>query len=253
MNSSQIRAQARESLNGQWGKAILVILVDFIITLVISFCLAIIPIIGTIIEYIIAIPLSVGITAIFMKITRREEFGYFDFINIAIELFGKAWGVVGHTLLKMWKPILLLIISIVLSSVSLTMSISSSIISGETSIVGPIISIISMILYVVSIVYMVVKGLLYSLSNYILIDNQDMSTKDIVEKSETLMIGNRVKFVCLGLSFIGWALLATILFFVGYLWLVPYMTVSQVIFYMMLAENVSEPEGKVEEISEIQE
>ena len=228
MKAFEIRAKAREALKGQWGKVILLLVIYFIITFVLSFVLAFIPFIGAIVNYIITIPLVVGITASIMKIARREEFSYFEFVNIAIELFGKSWGVVGHILLKMLLPVILLIVSIVLMGAGMGMAVL-----GETSTLA----IIAILLYIVALVYVAVKGMLFYLANNILIDNPEMSTKDIVEKSASLMNGNRWKLICLELSFIGWAFLAGLTFGIGCIWLIPYMAISQVFFYMALVQK----------------
>lgn len=55
------------------------------------------------------------------------------------------------------------------------------------------------------------------------------------------MKGNRWKFFWLGLTFIGWAILASFTLGIGMLWLMPYIMVTFVCFYESLAgtkENV---------------
>lgn len=246
MKAFEIRAEAREVLKGQWGNAILAGLIYLIVTIAISFLIGLIPVVGPIIDWIISVPLSVGIISTFMKITRREKFGYFDFINNAIELFGKIWGVIGHVVLKMLVPVICLILSIVLIGVGAGMS-TVSLLSGNSASTGAMIMIIAIIAYIASLIWVIVKGYLYSISYYILIDNKDISTKDVVEKSESLMMGNRGKLFCLGLSFIGWAILGALTFGIGYIWLIPYMTVSQILFYEMLIKKEQPSEEKAEE------
>lgn len=79
------------------------------------------------------------------------------------------------------------------------------------------------------------KGLYYALAQFIAYDNPNMTGKEIVQKSEELMKGNRGKLFILNLSFIGWAILASLTLGIGMLWLLPYMTVTLVCFYEMLA------------------
>ena len=45
------------------------------------------------------------------------------------------------------------------------------------------------------------------------------------------MDGRRFDFFVLGLSFIGWAILASLTLGIGYLWLIPYMQVTEIKFY----------------------
>ena len=237
MKAYEIRAEARNSLSGQWGKIILAMIIYIIAVITLSFVLSLIPLIGMIVNYIISIPLSVGFTSILLNITKRENFSYFDFINVAIELFGKSWGVVGHTLLKLWKPIVLYVLAIVITVVSVSFSTVSILSSNEPSIAGPIISLLSSLCMIIASIWMSVKGLLYSLSNLILVDNPHMTSKEVVEASAALMNGNRLKLIFLGLSFIGWYILAAFTLCIGFIWLIPYMAVSGVIFYLSLANK----------------
>ena len=57
---------------------------------------------------------------------------------------------------------------------------------------------------------------------------------EVVNESEKMMNGNRGKIFLLSLSFIGWAILATLTLGIGFLWLMPYMIVAEVCFYEYL-------------------
>lgn len=54
------------------------------------------------------------------------------------------------------------------------------------------------------------------------------------------MDGRKGDLFCLDLSFIGWALLATLTAGIGYLWLMPYMTVSRAAFYRSLPRSMGD-------------
>ncbi len=235
MTAKETRAQAREALSGQWGKTILFFVIYFIVTFVLSRVLIYIPFVGIVVETIISVPLAIGFTSTLIKIKRKEDFGYFDFINVAIEMFGKSWGVVGHTILKMLVPVISLVASIII------MSIGFSGFSIFMTVLGTI-------LYLAALVWTITKGYLYALTSAILADNEGMPTLDIVEKSETLMNGNRMKLFLLSLSFIGWGILATLTFGIGLIWLVPYMAIAQICFYDNLIGNAEIKE--TEKISE---
>lgn len=62
-------------------------------------------------------------------------------------------------------------------------------------------------------------------------DNDELSAKDIVNKSEELMKDNRWRLFCLGLSFIGWLILSSFTFGIGILFLLPYIQISFATFY----------------------
>lgn len=239
MTSSQLRTNARESLKGKWGKAILTNLVYLIIYWAICFVANLIPILGPIILFVISLPLSYGILVSFIKLKRNEEIlSYADFLSWGFEAFGKVWSILGNIILKMIVPIVLIIIFIMLIFYGLTGSIigitadSINICTGFSSI-----AIIGIIGYIGSLIYAIIKGYLYCLSFYILYDNPNKSGKEIVEESERLMNGNRCSFFWLGLTFIGWSILASLTFGIGMLWLIPYMSTTFICFYESLVKT----------------
>lgn len=243
MLASEIRATARKSLAGKWGKAVLIVLVYLLIMFAIEFVLGLIPFIGQIISFIISIPIAYGLVVSFMKLKRGEEVQYTGFLSDGFANFGRAWGVCGHTILKMIVPVILVFVFAFLLGFSSAGMVASGIISENSVGSGfSVLSLVAIIGYLISLGYCIVKGLLYSLTNYILYDNPNMSSKEIVEESSRLMIGNRWKLVWLELTFIGWAILSVFTFYIGLLWLAPYMAVSAICFYEALSGNGSKEE-----------
>lgn len=97
-------------------------------------------------------------------------------------------------------------------------------------------------LYIVMVVFVLLWSLLlivpgiiaafrYSMSFYILADNPDMGIMEAINESKKMMRGNKWKFFCLNLSFIGWGILCLLTLGIGFLWLLPYMEVSVIAFY----------------------
>ena len=84
-------------------------------------------------------------------------------------------------------------------------------------------------------ILLVIPGIIaafrYSMSFYILADNPNMGIMEALNESKRLMRGNKWKFFCLNLSFIGWAALACLTLGIGFLWLMPYIEVSIIAFY----------------------
>ena len=236
MSSSEFRAEARKFLTGKWGKAALLTLVYFIIIAVISFVLAFIPVIGRIASYVISIPLGYGFLVSLIRLKRNEEVGYTDFFNFGFNNFGKVWSVFGNTLLKLIVPIILVVVSVVITvfgGLGITAGVAFK---SDTAALGfSGIGVLGLICYFASLIYLVVKGYYYSLVYYILYDNSEKSGKEIVEESERLMKGNRWNYFWLSLTFIGWAILASFSFGIGYLWLMPYISITYVCFYEYLA------------------
>lgn len=77
----------------------------------------------------------------------------------------------------------------------------------------------------------IIAAIRYSMSFYILADNPNMGIMEAINESKRLMEGNKWKFFCLNLSFIGWAILSLFTLGIGFLWLMPYMEVTMIAFY----------------------
>jgi uncharacterized membrane protein len=97
-------------------------------------------------------------------------------------------------------------------------------------------------LYIVTSIFIILWALLlivpgiiaairYSMSFYILADRPEIGIMEAIEESKKMMRGNKWKFFCLNLSFIGWILLSLLTLGIGLLWALPYMEVSIVAFY----------------------
>lgn len=91
----------------------------------------------------------------------------------------------------------------------------------------------------------IIAALRYSMSFYVLADNPDIKILDAINESKRIMNGNKWKFFCLNLTFIGWGLLCILTCGIGYLWLAPYMEVSFIAFYD-IANGSLRPVGNIE-------
>lgn len=241
MLASEIRANARNSLHGKYGKAVLLILCYIIVMFATNFILSLIPIIGSIASLIISAPISYGLLVSFIKLKRNINVNYADFLVYGFSKFGKIWCIYGHTIKKMIIPIILVIIFAFLSNFSNIVLVTSKTISESTnSLFLHILSLISTIGYIVSTICCVIRGLLYSLTGYLLYDNSNMTAKEIVQESEKLMRKNRWNLVWLNLTFIGWIALSALTFYIGLLWLIPYIYFANICFYEKLSGKSQE-------------
>ena len=77
----------------------------------------------------------------------------------------------------------------------------------------------------------IIAALSYSMTYYIIADEDLTDPLEALRKSKAMMQGNKWKLFCLGLRFFGWMLLCILTLGIGYLWLAPYMTISYVKFY----------------------
>lgn len=230
MIASQAREKARESLAGNWSKAAAITLIFAGISFIISL-LDNIPYVGTLLVTILTLPLSYGLMITFLKIKRKEEVTYFSFLKDGFSNFKNVWFVALRVIQKVLPWLVLLIFAIILLAVGITLSITLA--SG----LATFLCIIGLILYIVSFVFLFIKGLSYAIVYYLLQDNPDLPAKEIVEKSQDLMEGNKKRYFCLSLSFIGWALLSIMTFGIGYFFLLPYMQMAIIHFYEDLIET----------------
>lgn len=239
---SDIRKSAREALTGKWGKGALITLIYFLFEFALGFISGLVEdvtflsFIVEIATIIISVPISFGLIASFIKLKRGEEVKCYEFLSYGFANFARSWKIAGNILLKMWLPILLYVLAIIVFVFATTFGIAASAVSSSSSFVV-IASIIGAALFIAAFVYLFVKSLYYTLSYIIAYDNESMEAKDAVEESAKLMAGNRGKFVLLQLSFIGWAFLTIFTLYIGMLWLIPYMQVAMICFYEALKEN----------------
>lgn len=85
----------------------------------------------------------------------------------------------------------------------------------------------------------IIKAYSYSMTFYILRENPEMTAGDAITASQKMMDGHKMDLFLLSLSFIGWAILASITFGIGYLWLIPYIYTASAAFYETLKKETS--------------
>lgn len=250
MISSDFRAEARRRLTGKWGKAVCIVLAYFAIFFLIGFLEGLFPDsmkgIFTIITTIIEIPIAFGLIFAFLKLYKDEYVKAFDFIQFGFSNFGKSWGITFQTILKMLVPVILIIVSYVLIIIG-TVSTSASYLLYNPNGSFLWLTVIGFILLIISMIWAITKSYYYQLAYLIAIENPEMSSKDVVEKSKQLMTGNRSKLFWLQFSFIGWAILACFTFGIGFLWLAPYIQFASIAFYKHVNGDNSDVEVKIEE------
>ncbi len=242
---SDIRRQAREALSGKWKKGVLITLVYFAFDLVLGYIsslvqdVAVLDFLVDVATLIISIPIAYGLIISFMKLKRDEEVKCYDFFTLGFSNFARSWKLAGNMLLKLWLPILLYVLAMVVLGFAISFS-ATTVIIADVSAAAVFISIVGIILAIAAFVYFFISTLSYTLTYMVAYDNEEMEAKDVVEESKKLMAGNRGKYVLLQLSFIGWAILTVFTLYIGLLWLVPYMQVAMICFYEALKENTNE-------------
>lgn len=235
MNLSSFRAKAREKLSGKWGKAACITLaymaINFIFNTILSYSFNGLNTILSIGFAIINVPLAYGLLIQFVKLYNGEDTSAFNFFTLGFNNFARAWKVALNVFLKLLVPFILLIIS----SILLT---SLGIVFYWTQPANLTVLVICLaIICPVSLIWLIVKSYYYIMSDVISIEETELQPKDTVAKSKELMTNNRWKFFILDLSFIGWALLASLTFGIGMLWLLPYIQLTHIAFYKHISKK----------------
>ena len=87
----------------------------------------------------------------------------------------------------------------------------------------------------------IIKGISYSQAFYVLAEHPEMTASEALDESKRMMDGHKWEYFVLGLSFLGWALLATCTCGILYIWLAPYMNATFVNYYHKLVALTSGP------------
>ena len=204
--NSELRAQARERLEGKWGTFVLMTF----LMLVIQTILQIPGYIGSLLEVLspenvlaslsfsnisnilslLALPLSWGLTVSLLR-NHREE---------SVDLENLFDGFRGGRYTRVFCALFLVRLFTFLWTLLL-------IIPG------------------------IMKAFSYALTPYILLDEPELTARQASTRRCEIMQGRRWKLFCLSLSFIGWGILSLLTFGIGFLWLAPYMNASIAAFY----------------------
>lgn len=262
--AKEIRAKAREAMAGKWGRFVGMNLLYLVVLMVIGLITAA-PLLGSLgglvdlatkamagktitdamvksvlggfvgtsvlssllslAAMLIEVPLAYALIENIMKAKRDNETTATYFLGRIFPSFGRAWKVTLWQIVKLIVPTILYTIGIIVAAV----------VMGILTSLGDAGAVIGGLLYFVAMVALVIwylgKALNLSLSEYVAIDNPEITAKEAVEKSIELMPGYRWKLICLSLSFIGWAILCCFTLGIGNLFLTPYMSVASVVFY----------------------
>ena len=94
-----------------------------------------------------------------------------------------------------------------------------------------------------------VKYYSYSQAMRIAVENPGIGALEAIDRSKKLMNGNKMKLFVLDLSFIGWMILGGFTFGLLYIWLTPYMSTAQTMFYNDIKPQPAAAEPATEEVA----
>lgn len=77
----------------------------------------------------------------------------------------------------------------------------------------------------------IIASFRYAMAPYIMAENPEIGITEAINRSKEMMHGNKWRLFCLGISFIGWAILSALSCGIGFLWLIPYENAAFAAFY----------------------
>ena len=102
-------------------------------------------------------------------------------------------------------------------------------------VVAFLVSLITGLIIVCGTILLVIPGIIAAIGlmfyQEVCADNPEMKAMDIVKKSWEMTKGHKMDLFVMGLSFIGWSMLASLTFGILYIWLMPYMLVAFTLAY----------------------
>ncbi|NCC86655.1 MAG: DUF975 family protein [Clostridia bacterium] len=85
-----------------------------------------------------------------------------------------------------------------------------------------------------------IKAFAYSMTEYIICDNPSLSSKEAINLSSTITKGYKWDLFVMYLSFIPWYLLSIITLGFGYIYVIPYVRITEAMYYENLKKNAIE-------------
>ncbi|WP_238883160.1 DUF975 family protein [Clostridium sp. YIM B02551] len=143
-------------------------------------------------------------------------------INLLLYIFRFLWG------LLLALPIIVFVIIFVISVIK----------NDDVSVAAVVLLYLGILASVIVLQIFLSR---YAMAFYIFNDNDEIDVMDSLNMSIELMVGKKIKFFLMQLSFIGWGILAVLSCGIGFLWLIPYMKATEACFYQEITgyqENV---------------
>ena len=251
----ELKSEAYNLLSKDWGNAIGVTFILFCVSIAAS----LIPYAGDAIGIIIAGPLAFGSALFFLKVSKGEKGEVEDLFHAFKSKEAFSFSLIAY----LFTLIIIIPVFVVCSILWVTLfvgdfeNIASLINSGTASLIdngtttpyamdpsfiteysSPLfdsgIGTIILSALIIIFVPITILSLLLSQVYFILADQKTKSASKAIKMSWNVMKGKKMKLFLLQLSFIGWAILSVFTFFIGLLFLYPYMLTTYAKFYQNL-------------------
>lgn len=241
-NSAELKRIARHILNGRYGLPMVAILITFLLPSLLMIPFAsitqsspnhfqiVLYYLAYIVISLISCCLHTSLTRIFMKLSRNQQCSMSDM----------TWAFSNRPGKFIWAFILEAIYMLLVSSPFLLCTHMLD--KYETTEF----TILTIAFGIVAIIFSLFILLTYALVTYLLIDAPNASVIAAFHESHRLMRGNRLRLLGICFSFIGWIILGVLSFYIGFLWIAPYMFQTFSNFYMDIMQlNYPAPKSDV--------
>lgn len=224
--NAELRAMAREALDGNWSPGVLATFVLGIINQVMGF----VPLIGLIAQYLLSGPFNLGLTKIFQETIRDHH----SDVGVLFQGFSRFFQGVG-----VWF-ISTVILSLTSSLAAIPGAIVVFVIYNQNPVgfeEDPLFFVGLLFASVPFLVAMIHMYLRFSMVYFIANDNPEMGVIGIVKESNRMMDGFKMKLFILYVSFIGWHILGALALLIGLLFSTAYMRTTVAGFYDDIQEG----------------
>lgn len=231
-SSAELKSLAKGSLLGNYGAAIAVFLIYFVISWILSMILVFVSdttsTAGFIIYYVLAFIVTLFTSVIMLG-------NYYFYMNLA---GGRPYKVSDAFYGFKYHPDKMILITLVRSLLSLLCMLPFIgcfllYLFLKDSVLILVMTVVGIIGYI-GVFYVM---LIYSQAHYLLLEFPTYSTKELLQSSRDLMKGHKGRLFYIIVSFLPLMLLAAMTCGIGLLWLMPYMQATYVYFYFDLVRG----------------
>lgn len=239
-SSAELKASARERLLGHYGTVIGAELITLALSGTASFAVSLLvdisTVLGTVIYYAILFFISIlmglftsGTCYLYLKLICGRP------VSVSDLFYGFQLSPDKAITVQAWFTLLTYVSS--LPEFILTYKIST--VGYQAEKILPL-----LLPYALSLIFSgvvsVVLGLLYSQTFYLLHDFPQYTAKELLKKSRRLMVHHKGRLFYLYVSFLPLMLLGLFSFGLALLWVTPYMTATQTVFFLDLIRHNTE-------------
>lgn len=231
--SSQLKQMARANLYSKWMTAIGFTAVHTLIIYLLSMCTSLFQSTnrtGIIVQLVVRLIIAM-ISSLF------TVGSYYFYLNICR---GRTYGVNNIFAAFKMNPDRFLVVSLIVQIPAIllqipTISAPAAVTVGDALHLSTHAAGYSILAYIVSMIF----SMFFELAYFLMLDFPEMEAIPAMKISTTLMRGNKLRYLyIMVLSFIGWHILGTFSFELGYFWITPYITMTMTYFYCDVLEQL---------------